>query len=94
MRTPRVTLPIDAPALARGVGFFETLWVWERKAVFFDAHLVRLRTSCSALGVPAPSASRVRSAARAALREASAGAEYGMRWSYLAVGKDLDSPRS
>jgi branched-subunit amino acid aminotransferase/4-amino-4-deoxychorismate lyase len=94
MKTPRVTLPIDAPALARGVGFFETLWVWERMMVFFDAHLVRLRTSCAALGVPSPSPSRVRSAARVALREASAGAEYGMRWSYFAVGKDLDSPRS
>lgn len=94
MKTPRVTLPIDAPALARGVGFFETLWVWEKRMVFFDAHLVRLRTSCAALGVPGPSPSRVRSAARAALREASSGAEYGMRWSYLAVGGNLDSPRS
>jgi len=94
VRTPRVTLPIDAPALARGVGFFETLWVWERRTVFFEAHLARLRTSCAALGVPGPSPSRVRAAARAALREASAGAEYGMRWSYFAVGKDLDSPRS
>jgi branched-subunit amino acid aminotransferase/4-amino-4-deoxychorismate lyase len=94
VKTPRVTLPIDAPALARGVGFFETLWVWEKRTVFFDAHLVRLRTSCAALGVPGPSPSRVRAAARAALREASARAEYGMRWSYLAVGRDLDSPRS
>ena len=94
MKTPRVTLPIDAPALARGVGFFETLWVWERRVVFFDAHFARLRTSCAALGVPGPRASRVQAAARAALREAAAGREYGMRWSYLAVGKDLDSPRA
>jgi branched-subunit amino acid aminotransferase/4-amino-4-deoxychorismate lyase len=94
VKTPTVTLPIDAPALARGVGFFETLWVWERRIIFFDAHYARLRTSCAALGVPGPSVSRVQAAARAALREASAGGEYGMRWSYLAVGKDLDSPRA
>ena len=94
MKTPRVTLAIDAPALARGVGFFETLWVLDRRIVFFDAHFARLRTSCAALGVPGPRPSRVRAAAHAALREARGGAEYGMRWSYLAVGKDLDAPRS
>ena len=92
MKTPRVTLAIDAPALARGVGFFETLWVWERRVVFFDAHFARLRTSCAALGVPGPRPSRVQAAARAALRDAAPGGEYGMRWSYLAVGKDLDAP--
>jgi branched-subunit amino acid aminotransferase/4-amino-4-deoxychorismate lyase len=94
VKTPTVTLPIDAPALARGVGFFETLWVWERRMIFFDAHLARLRTSCAALGVPGPRPPRVRAAARAALRDASSGREYGMRWSYLATGKDLDSPRA
>jgi branched-subunit amino acid aminotransferase/4-amino-4-deoxychorismate lyase len=94
VNTPTVTLPIDAPALARGVGFFETLWIWERRMIFFDAHLARLRTSCAALGVPGPSPPRVQAAARAALRESYAREEYGMRWSYLAVGKDLDSPRA
>ena len=35
MRAPRITMSIDAPALARGVGFFETLLVFtaERFAV-------------------------------------------------------------
>ena len=94
MKTPRVTLPLDAPALARGVGFFETLWVRDRAVVFEEAHRARLRTSCAALGVPGPSASGVRIAVAAALREARRGGEYGMRWSYLATAKDLDSPRS
>ena len=94
MKTPRITLPVDAPALARGVGFFETLWVLDRRPVFFEAHLARLRTSCAALAVPGPRPSRVRDAARRALREARRNAEYGMRWSYLAVGRDLDAPRS
>jgi len=94
VRAPTVTLPVDAPALARGVGFFETLWVLDRRPVFFEAHLARLRTSCGALAVPGPRPSRVHDATRSALREARRGAEYGMRWSYLAVGRDLDAPRS
>ena len=94
MRAPRITIPIDAPALARGVGFFETLLVAGRRAVFFDAHLARLARSCAALGVPAPGRARVKTASAGALREARRGEEYGMRWSYLAIARDLDSPRS
>ena len=94
MRAPRVTLPLDAPALARGVGFFETLWVLDRRPIFFEAHLARLRTSCAALAGPGPRPSAVRDAARRALREAGRGGEYGMRWSYLAVARDIDAPRS
>ena len=94
MKVPRITLPVDAPALARGVGFFETLWVLDRRPIFFEAHLARLRTSCAALAVPGPRPSTVRGASRRALGEARAGEEYGMRWSYLAVRRDLDDPRS
>jgi len=94
MRAPRITIPIDAPALARGVGFFETLLVAGRRAVFFDAHLARLARSCAALGVPAPGRARVKTASAGALREARRAEEYGMRWSYLAIARDLDSPRS
>jgi branched-subunit amino acid aminotransferase/4-amino-4-deoxychorismate lyase len=94
MKAPRVTLALDAPALSRGVGFFETLRVWDRRIVFFSAHLARLRASCEALEVPAPRPARVEASAGAALRGARSGEEYGMRWSYLAVGKDLDAPRS
>jgi branched-chain amino acid aminotransferase len=36
----------------------------------------------------------VRSATRSALRTASASDEHGLRWSYLAIGKNLDDPRS
>ena len=94
MKAPRVTLAVDAPALARGVGFFETVWVLDRRPVFFEAHLARLRTSCAALRVPGPRPSKVRDATKRALRGARRGAEYGMRWSWLAVGRDLDAPRS
>lgn len=94
MAAPKITLSIDSPALARGVGFFETLWVVGGRVIFFDEHLARLRTSCELLGVPAPALSRVRASMRAAVRAARKGEEYGMRWSYLAVGRDLDDPRS
>ncbi len=94
MAAPRITLALDSPALARGVGFFETLWVVERRAIFFEEHLARLRTSCRGLGVPPPGLARVRAAVRSALRSARSGGEHGMRWSYLAAGRDLDAPRS
>jgi branched-subunit amino acid aminotransferase/4-amino-4-deoxychorismate lyase len=94
MAVPTITLPIDAPALARGVGFFETLWVTGGRVVFFEEHLARLRTSCRLLRVPAPSPSRVRAAVREALRAGGRVGEHGLRWSYLAAGRDLDEPRS
>ena len=94
MAAAKITLSIDSPALARGVGFFETLWVVDGRVVFFDEHFSRLRTSCRSLRVPSPALSRVRTAARAALRAARRAGEFGMRWSYLAAGRDLDDPRS
>ena len=94
MAVPTITLPIDAPALSRGVGFFETLWVTGGRAVFFDEHFARLRSSCEMLGVPVPPLSLVRSRVRAALLRARKGGEHGLRWSYLAAGRDLDDPRS
>jgi branched-subunit amino acid aminotransferase/4-amino-4-deoxychorismate lyase len=91
---PRITLSIDSPALSRGVGFFETLWVVDGLAVFFDEHFARLRTSCESLRVPEPAPSRIRANVRSTLRAARNASEYGMRWSYLAVGRNLDDPRS
>ena len=94
MPAPRISLAVDSPALARGVGFFETLWVVGGRAIFFDDHLARLRTSCRSLGVPCPAPERVRSATRAALRAAGPKSERGLRWSYLATGRELDDRRS
>lgn len=94
MPAPKITLSIDSPALARGVGFFETLWVTGGRAVLFDEHFGRLKTSCDLLRVPPPSLARVRAASRAQLRAAGKRKEWGMRWSYIAAGRDLDDPRS
>lgn len=92
--TKTIAIPLDAPALTRGVGFFETLWVLERRPVFFRRHFGRLADSCLALEVPAPGEDAVRRAVRRALSGAGVGEEYGMRWSYLALRADLDDPRS
>lgn len=90
----KITLSLDAPALTRGVGFFETLWVLNRRPVFFRRHLERLVSSCRALEVPIPAPSAVRRAVRESLASARSGGEYGMRWCHLAVSTDLDDPRS
>ncbi len=92
--TRTIAIALDAPALTRGVGFFETLWVLDRRPVFFRRHFRRLADSCRALEVPAPGEDRLRRAVRRALSPARAGEEYGMRWSYLALRPDLDDPRS
>lgn len=93
MKVPRISVALDAPALARGVGFFETVWVLDRRAVFLRRHFRRLACSCRDLGVPAPSLESVERAVAKAAKGAGAG-ELGMRWSYLALEKDLDDPRS
>ena len=92
--TKTIAISLDAPALIRGVGFFETLWVLDRRPVFFRRHFRRLADSCRALEVPAPGADAVRRAVRRTLSDARIGEEYGMRWSYLAMRPDLDDARS
>ncbi|MGH9442549.1 MAG: aminotransferase class IV [Thermoanaerobaculia bacterium] len=94
MAAPKITLSIDSPALARGVGFFETLWVVGGRVIFFDEHFARLKSSCELLRVPPPSLARARAAARAVFRSEPKNREWGMRWSYFAAGEDLDDPRS
>jgi 4-amino-4-deoxychorismate lyase len=93
-RIQKITLSLSAPALTRGVGFFETVWVIDHRPVFFERHLRRMVSSCRALEVPAPLRSAVEVSLRATLSAARRGAEYVMRWSYLAVSEDLDKPRS
>jgi branched-subunit amino acid aminotransferase/4-amino-4-deoxychorismate lyase len=86
----RITISLDAPALARGVGFFETLLVSGRRPAFFELHRARLVRSCRELDVPPPTRPALESAVRKALARVSAGRDRAMRWSYLALGQDLD----
>jgi 4-amino-4-deoxychorismate lyase len=94
MTAPRIEIPLDAPAQSRGVGFFETLWVLEGRPVFARGHWQRLVASCRALEVPPPASESARKAIEAALAAAPRRREAAMRWSYLAVGRDLGSQRA
>lgn len=88
-------VPFDAPAVERGLGFFETLLVLGRRAVLWDAHVRRVLGTLGRLDLPAPSAEALESAARAALGAATDDdAERSLRLSWIAVGHDLESPGS
>ena len=88
-------VPFDAPAVERGVGFFETLLVIGRRAVLWEAHLGRLRRTLAALELPAPMAGAVESGARLALGDRPDGdEETALRLSWIAVGADLENPAS
>lgn len=88
-------VPFDAPAVERGVGFFETLLVVGRRAVLWDAHVRRLLGTLAGLELPAPSADAVEAGARLALAGTPDGdEERAIRLSWIAVGHDLDAPSS
>lgn len=92
--TKTITIPLDAPALARGVGFFETLLVVRGEPVLLEKHWKRLASGAESLRFPYPSRAaferetRRAAAAVAAMKEASA------RVSWLAIGSDVEDPRS
>ena len=92
--TKRITIPLDAPALARGVGFFETILVARGEPVLLEAHWRRLASGAESLRFPSPALeafereTRRAAAAVAAMQEASA------RVSWLAIGADVQDPRS
>lgn len=90
MSSKRITISLDAPALARGVGFFETLLVSRGRPVFLDAHRARIVRSCLELEVPPPTRRALMSAVESALTGKRTGRDRAMRWSYLALGPDLD----
>lgn len=83
----------DAPAVERGVGFFETVLLVGNRAVQWDAHLARLHATLARFELPAPSREEIVSAAREAVAGAPApeGTERGLRISFLATGAELDS---
>jgi len=90
MSAAKISISLDAPALARGVGFFETLLAVGDRAVFLDEHLARLIRSCRELNVPPPARREVDLAVNRALSDGPRGRQRGMRWSYLALKADLD----
>lgn len=88
-------VPFDAPAVERGLGFFETLLLVGRRAVLWEPHARRLLSSPASLELPAPSGEALEAAARAALGQIEdADAERALRLSWIAVGHDLEDEAS
>lgn len=96
MKSGHPPVPYDAPAVERGVGFFETVLLVGRRAVLWDPHLERLLGTLARFELPAPSRDEIEEASRAAVDDAAPGPadERGLRLSWIAVGADLDSPAS
>ena len=92
--TKTITIPLDSPALARGVGFFETILVVRGEPVLLGAHWTRLATGAESIRFPAPSQSAFEREARRATSSFTAMAESSVRVSWLAVGSDIQSARS
>jgi 4-amino-4-deoxychorismate lyase len=86
-------VPYDAPAVERGVGFFETVLLSGRRACLWEAHLARLYGTLRRFSLPEPSRTTLEAAARQAADEArpAPGEERGLRLAWIAVGGDLDA---
>jgi len=78
----------DAPAVERGVGFFETLLVVGRRAILWEPHLARLFSTLSRFDLPAPTRDELTHAAGEALTDEPV--ERALRLSWIAVGADLE----
>ncbi|MBI2213808.1 MAG: aminotransferase class IV family protein [Acidobacteria bacterium] len=92
--TKTITIPLDAPALARGVGFFETILVVRGVPVLLEVHWRRLATGAASLRFPAPSQEAFERAAYHAAGEVAELHEASARVSWLALGHDVQDPRS
>jgi 4-amino-4-deoxychorismate lyase len=86
-------VPYDAPAVERGVGFFETVLLSGRRACLWEAHLARLYGTLRRFSLPEPGRPALEAAARQAADEArpAPGEERGLRLAWIAVGGDLDA---
>jgi 4-amino-4-deoxychorismate lyase len=91
MKSP-ADVPYDAPAVERGVGFFETVLLVGRRAVLWDRHLDRFFGTLLRFELPRPLRSEIDRAARAAVESSGAGDtdQRGLRVAWIAVGQDMD----
>jgi branched-chain amino acid aminotransferase/4-amino-4-deoxychorismate lyase len=88
-------VPTDDRGLLLGDGLFETLLADRGRLVDFAAHAERLIRGCGALGLPAPDAEALASAAAAVLREAgleAARAAVRLSWTAGSGGRGLERP--
>jgi branched-subunit amino acid aminotransferase/4-amino-4-deoxychorismate lyase len=84
------TLPIDSPAVAHGIGLFETMLAVRGRPFEAEAHCDRLISSARALGFPAPSRSDLNRALSAAAERVAALEEAAVRCFWVAVREPLD----
>jgi 4-amino-4-deoxychorismate lyase len=82
----------DAPAVERGVGFFETVLLTGRRAVLWDQHLARLLGSLERLQLPAPARDEIELASSTAAGD-DAG-ERALRLSWVAIAADIEKRSS
>jgi branched-chain amino acid aminotransferase len=92
--TKTITIPLDAPALARGVGFFETILVVRGVPILVEEHWRRLASGAESLRFPSPSREAFEREARRAASAVAAMKEASARVSWLAIGSDVEDPRS
>lgn len=76
---------LDSPAVAHGLGLFETMLVTRGRIVLLEEHLARMTRSAEALGFPLPDGDAFRREANDAAATA-AGDEAALRCLYVASG--------
>jgi branched-subunit amino acid aminotransferase/4-amino-4-deoxychorismate lyase len=92
--TRKILISLDAPALARGVGFFETLLVVRGRPILLYEHFERMESGVRSIDFPAPDAELFEREARKAARAVAHLDEAAVRVSWLAVNGDIDSKDS
>ncbi len=83
--TKELRLSADAPALAHGLGLFETMLVVRGRAVQVEEHLQRMLASARALSFPPPDENAFRRAVMNAAREVASLEEAALRCMFLAM---------
>ncbi|HEX7707522.1 MAG TPA: aminotransferase class IV, partial [Thermoanaerobaculia bacterium] len=86
-----MSLPPDSPAVAHGLGLFETILVAGGRPVHMAAHYERMARSSARLGLPVPDEVTFRHAVEVAARDAVG--ETAVRCIWVAV-KDSNDPES
>jgi branched-subunit amino acid aminotransferase/4-amino-4-deoxychorismate lyase len=85
--TRELRLSADAPALAHGLGLFETMRVVRGRVVQTEEHLRRMLGSARALGFPIPDEGAFRRAVAEAAKEVAALDEAAVRCMFLETGE-------
>lgn len=76
-------IALDSPAVAHGLGLFETMLVVDGNVMLLDEHLARMTRSAATLGFPLPDAQQFRDAAQRAVKNVRG--EASLRCVYVAT---------